>query len=230
MSGSPRHHYADAKADTGSRRGRWRTVHKWTVHLPFEVYAGANVGFQRSLLDKVWVISLRDPSPAVRRPIVQLRSPRRPSLGARVPARGCALRPTNPSYRHAGLGFFCLDGDGITRCWPNFACSVSVVPRLGPRRLAATPWLRRRRYPGRSFPPSTLLPRSSRPRPGIGERVTSMLVPIPARQCGGSTAMVSSSPSCESTGSRLGPMPTTPTIEPIRSATHHRCGAGRARS
>lgn len=43
-------------------------------------------------------------------------------------------------------------------------------------------------------------------------------------------AMVSSSPNLASTGSRLGPMPTKPTILPACSATHHRCGADFARS
>ena len=55
-------------------------------------------------------------------------------------------------------------------------------------------------------------------------------VPTPVRQLGGSTAIVSSSPSRRSTGSRQGPIPANPTISPSRSATHHRCGTGSARS
>ena len=250
--------YADAKGDIGSRRGRWRTVHKWTGHPPFEVYAGVNVGFQRSLVDKVWVISLRDPfglhaGPVKTAPDCQLHSPRRsPTVLVRgFRLRRCALRAHKPPLivtlppcgrPRPGIGeqvtsMLPIQPQSVSRRWYRSQISPEAGPICRPSsrthdRLAATPWLRRSSdTPLVAFhrPHYRLVVGFDRPSTRYWRASDINALPIPVRQCGGSTAMVSSSPSCGSTGSRLGPMPTTPTIEPIRSATHQRCGSGKGK-
>ena len=86
--------------------GSSRNVHKWTVHLPFEVYAGVNVGFRMCRVDKVWVISLRDPLPAVKRPHCQLHSPWRTVSWCEGSGTKMRVKAHKPLLSSRGPGIF----------------------------------------------------------------------------------------------------------------------------
>ena len=104
------------------------------------------MGFRMCRVDKVWVISLRDPSPAVRRPIVQLHSPRRSESwcdGFRL------MRvKAHPTYRLT-LGIL-ASVSTVSDVIAKFRLKRICLPSSRtPPRLAATPWLRKMRYPAR---------------------------------------------------------------------------------
>ena len=105
-------------------------------------------------MDKVWVISLRDPSPAVRRPIVQLHSPRRSESWCegsgtkmRTKMRVKVHKPQLSSHR---LGHSRFRRQQSQTNLAKFRLKRTCLPSSPDSTTSApTPWLRKMRYPVR---------------------------------------------------------------------------------